>query len=190
MKFLRIGVTKLKVVLTKEERERFLLDRDVAECDKSRVKCALSEILTEAKAKGDFDIGQDKVLVQLYPDEGGGCEIFITKLANLSEKEQRDVLRADNITSCERVSSVFKFASFKDLLRAARAVRSDGIESDLYYSGDAYYIKAVENTLDGVSALLPLYEFGERISELPTYAIYEQGRVIMKGDGLKKLSAL
>ena len=190
MKFLRIGTTKLKVMLTREERERFSIDSDFPECDRGKIKQTLSEILRTAKLKGEFDIGHDKVLVQLYPEANGGCEVFITKLTYLTEREQRDVLSAENVTSLERVETVFKFSSFDDLVRACRAIKDDSIESDLYYNGESYYIKALENSIDGLSALFPLYEFGERTKDVPIDALYERGRLLMRGDSIKKLSRL
>lgn len=190
MKFLRIGLTKLKVVLTKEERISLLPCGDIAECDRLSVKEALGEILHQAKQNCNFDIGDDKVLVQLYPENNGGCEIFITKLLYLSQKEQKEVLGADNVTSCERVEAIFKFSRFEDLLRAARAVSGAVMDSDLYYSGTAYYIKATENSINGICWAMPFYEFGERVKEIPVDALYERGKLIFRGDAIKKLSVL
>ena len=73
---------------------------------------------------------------------------------------------------------------------AARAVRCTDIESDLYYNGTFYYIKATENSIDGICCLLPLYEFAERVAEVPIDAKIERGRLIFKGDSLIKLAGL
>ena len=190
MKFLRIGSTKLKVVVTKEEYPELLPERESDIYDKTKIKEVISDILRAAREKCGFDIEEEKVLVQVYPDSSQGYEIFITKLVNLSEKEKREVLSADNVTSCERATSVFRFDSFENLLLAARAVKCTAIESDLYYNGSSYYIKATENSIDGICCLLPLYEFAERVSEVPIDAKIERGRLIFKGDSLKKLAAL
>ena len=187
MRFLKIGLTKLKIVLTEAECKAYGIDSDTPE--KSKIKAALADIMEKSKDEVGFDIGKDKVLVQLYPTESGG-EVFITKLTYLTKNEESEVLRADNVTSCERVECVFKFANFECLYRAAYAVNTVGVKSSLYYGLGSYYLTVSESAVNGISSLLPLYEFGERVSEVPYEAWLEGGRLLVSETGLECLRAL
>ena len=188
MRFLKIGLTKLKVVLTEQECQRYGIDCDTP--DKSKIKAALADIMEKSRESVGFDIGKDKVLVQLYPLGDGGCEVFITKLTYLTKKEESEVLSADNVTCCEQVECVFKFQCFEDLYRASKAVSSVGVKSSLYYGMGKYYLTVSESAINGISSLLPLYEFGQRVSEVPYEAKLEGGRLLISDNGIETVRAL
>ncbi len=193
MKFLRIGSNKLKVCLTAADCEYYGIreGREPDSFDKKEVREAVFSILAEAKLRSGFDIGDEKVLIQLYPMEDGSCELFVTKLGGLSVRERDEVTSSSSVSCAERISMVFRFADIDDLICAVRALPDKKLSSDLLTdSVGAFYIRIRENTIDGRSSVLPLYEFGERIPELPYDIEGERGRVLCRECAIEKLSRL
>ena len=89
MEFLLIGESKIKIVLNRKEAERYHLDTSTPDVSGPGARRIFWSILEEAKREVGFDPAGDKVLIQLYPLKGGGCEIFVTKLGILSESSAR-----------------------------------------------------------------------------------------------------
>ena len=193
MKFLRIGLNKLKVSLTSSDCERYGIahTEDPDSFDKKEVREAVFSILAEAKLRSGFDIGEEKVLIQLYPLEDGSCELFVTKLGTLTVRERDEITGSGSVSCAERVTEIFRFSGIDELIMGARALRDKTLKSDLLSdSFGAYYIKLIENTIDGVTSTLPLLEFGEKIPELPYDIEGERGRVLWRGNAIEKLSEL
>ncbi|MBQ7362890.1 MAG: adaptor protein MecA [Clostridia bacterium] len=193
MKFLRIGLNKLKVSLTPADCEYYGITRgeDPDSFDKKEVREAVFCILAEAKERCGFDIADEKVLIQLYPSEEGACELFVTKLGTLTARERDEVTRSSGVTCAECVTNIFRFSELDTLLRGVRALTDKTLASDLFIdSGGAYYIRVKENTIDGRSSVLPLFEFGDKIPELPYDIEGERGRLLCRGEAIAKLSKL
>ena len=191
MKFLRIGSNKLKASLTAADCERFGIrcDTDPDSFDKKEVKTAVFTILEEAKKQCGFDIGEEKILIQLYPIENGTCELFVTKLGTLSPKERDDLVRSRKITYAETVTEIFRFANIGQLLLCARTLSDKTVKSDLFIDNcGVYYLRVSENTVDGISSILPIFEFGERVPELPYDIEGERGRLIYRDTAIESLN--
>lgn len=178
-------MTKLKIALTKSESERYNISSGDGEFDKSKIRSTITSILDDAKDKCSFDIGDEKVLIQIYPTPDGGCELFLTKLSFLAEEEKRSILKADNVSTVERASSAFRFSSIDDLIDAARALSNRSVKSDVYRGDDGdYYIQIREHSIDGVSCAMILYEFAERIPEIPFDVMSERGHLLARDNAL------
>ncbi len=193
MKFLRIGLNKLKVSLTPADCEYYGIRStdDPDSFDKKEVREAVFGILAEAKLRSGFDIADGKVLIQLYPSEEGSCELFVTKLGTLTARERDEVTRSPSVTCAERVTEIFRFRDVDELILGVRALRDKTLVSDLFLDSlGAYYIRVTENTIDERSSLLPLLEFGDKIPELPYDIEGERGRLLCRGDAIAKLSEL
>lgn len=191
MKFLRVGTTKLKIALSAEESAEYNISADESEFNKKEMRGIITRILKDARSQCGFDIGEEKVLIQIYPSVFGGVDIFVTKLTSLAEGERRVVLASDNVSSVERVSSVFRFDTLEHLILAARSVRNKDIVSDAYLGDDgAYYITAREESINGMTALLSFIEFGEKLPELPYDVARERGRRLREGDAIAEFSKM
>ncbi len=181
---------KLKVTLDKEEAEALNINIQDGEYDNRQIKHALKEILAEAGAVAGFEIGSDKVLVQLYPTPDG-CELFVTRLASLGAKEKRMIDKASNLTTYSRVENVFCFKSLNLLTRGCRAVRDKTVDSDVYISDTGeYYLVARETVVSGIGECEVLCEFGERLSSLPEAVRGERGKLLMNNEGIEVFSQL
>ena len=190
MKFLLISQTKLKVTLTKEEAELLNIKLTDGEYDNKQIKQALKEVLKEAKRVADFDIGTDKVLVQLYP-AGDGCEIFITRLGILGRNERNTLERANNLTTYRKEESVYLFDSLDTLTDACRAVRERSVESDVYISDRGeYYLVVREGIISGIGDCDILAEYSSRLPALPERIKGERGKLLVKGKGIEIFSHL
>ena len=169
MEFLLIGESKIKIVLNREEAERYKLDAAVPDISGPGARRSFWRILDMAKAEVGFDPAGDKILIQLYPLKSGGCEIFVTKLGILSEASARLVSRSDRIAMLSRKLSLYSFDSLDDIISAARAVKKQSQDmkliSDVYTEKDKYFLAIEEYGKGGEPIEFPcILEFGSVIT--------------------------
>ena len=191
MDFLVISETKLKITLNHEECEKYKIKASSAEHETAELRRTLSAILSEARDRVRFEMGNEKALIQLYPSRDGGCEIFLTKLTGVGERERRTISRSDNLNTYSKRRSVYEFDSLPSLTGAARAIRSKDKRCDVYLADSGhYYITVEEGDIDGFSELEILSEFAHRIPALPHEVIAERGKLLIKDRGLEVFSKL
>ena len=189
MEILRINASKLKITLTRAECAAYNIKESGGEFDSSRIRSALGDILEEAGAK-DFYVGSEKLLVQLYPAKEGGAELFVTKLAEVGERERRAVARSGNLTTYTKSRAHFAFSELDHARRAARALLGRVGRSDLYSDMNGGYVLSLdENKLAGMSDCDLLCEFGTRM-QAPTGRLSpEWYDLVYEGDAIERLSA-
>ena len=191
MEFLCVGQSKLKVILTAEEARQYNIKSADGDSAGSEVRRSLRKILSEARERVGFDVGTEKVLIQLYPLEGGGYELFATKLGSLGERERRTVGACEGLTTYSGGRAVYVFPTLEAFTAAARAVGSREADCDVYLTdGGEYYISIAEHTLNGFSEFEILTEFGRRLSELPRHYLAEHARLLVERRGMEIFSKL
>ncbi len=196
MELILIGDSRLKVMLTAEEVRRFALDLDENELDGPAAKTALRELFDEIRRQSGFDAANDRVLVQLYPSKGGGCEIFLTKLGKVSRSRPMGAETGELAALPELRPVLFRFAGISELLAVCRQLYRTGyaLLSTVYLSDDGrYYLVLQEKTRCGTrpGALSFVEEFGERRGgALALSYIKEHGRCIAAGDAVSRLASL
>lgn len=152
-------------------------------------------ILEMAKKEVGFDPAGDKVLIQLYPMNHGGCELFVTKLGILPETSARIVSKSNKVAMLSKKKSLYAFSELEDLINASRAIKAISgeitPESDVYISGEKYYLSIEEYTKGGEPMEFPcIMEFGtELAADMFTY-ILEHANHLTDGDGVEKFSML
>ena len=77
LEFLLVCKTKLKIILDKEETERYRLS-EFTSSESRELRQRLSEILAEAEAKVGFHAEGERLLVSYYPTRLSGAELFVT----------------------------------------------------------------------------------------------------------------
>lgn len=195
MEFLLIGESKIKIVLNRKEAERYHLDTSTPDVSGPGARRIFWSILEEAKREVGFDPAGDKVLVQLYPLKGGGCEIFVTKLGILSESSARLVSKSDRIAMLSKKISLYSFDGLDDIIAAAIAVKSQVGDlspiSDVFTDGVRYYLSVEEYGKGGEPVEFPcILEFGTQVTaELSSY-IFEHADRLTDGDGIERFSSL
>lgn len=189
MEFLLIGESKIKIVLNREEAEKYRLDTASADVSGPGARRIFWRILEEAKREVGFDPAGDKVLIQLYPLKNGGCELFVTKLGILSESSARLVSKSDRIAMLSKKRSIYAFDRLEDIISAARAIRSvaGGFSpnSDVYTEDGRYFLAIEEYGKGGEPVEFPcILEFGTVVTaELAIY-ISEHADRLTDGDGV------
>lgn len=87
MELIMISSSKLKIMLSADDMQKYSLDADIDYAD-SKTRKAFRSILEEARQKTGFDAQSEKIFIQLYPSKKGGCEVYITKIGEDSEAEE------------------------------------------------------------------------------------------------------
>lgn len=195
MDFLLIGESKIKIVLSGEEAEKYRLDALSPDISGTVARRTFWKILDMAKTEVGFDPAGDKILIQLYPIREGGCELFVTKLGILSESSARLVSKSDRIAMLSKRHSFYSFEDIDDIIAATRAIKtvSGGIfpQSDVYTDGNKYFLSIEEYGKGGEPTEFPcILEFGNGLTaDISTY-ISEHTKCLTTGDGVEKFSAL
>ena len=188
MEFLNIGDTKLKVTLTQSECERYGIDTAKSDFTRSEIKGVMRDIILLAEEKCAFSVSSEKILVQLYPLPSGECEIFVTKLTGLPNKERMALRGADGLSTLESRRGIYRFDSRDELIAAARAISTSEAECELYIDEvGQYYISIEEGIVDGISDYEVLVEFGERLKNLPLHVLAEYGKLLIWENTLERI---
>ena len=195
LEFLLIGESKIKIVLTPKEADEFGLQGVSADVGSHIARRAFWRVLDRARAEVGFDASGDKILIQLYPDREGGCEIFVTKLGILSDASARLVSRSDRVTLLSRKQGIYAFDCLEDLITATFAVRSatgDTLpQSDVYSDGSRYYLILEEYGKGGEPIEFPcILEFATVLTADTYIYICEHAARLTDGDGISLFSEL
>ncbi len=191
MEFLRVGESKLKVILNADEAKRYDIKSADGEYAGAAVRRSLRRILDEARARVGFDIGAEKVLIQIYPLSEGGYELFATKLGILAEKDRKTVSKSEGLTTYSGGRGVYRFSSLSDLCAAMRIIGARDTDCDVYLGEDGeYYISIAEHSLNGFSEFEILTEYSTRLSGMPRHILAEHARLLVGGRGVEVFSRL
>ncbi len=190
MDFLLIGPTKLKVVINKDEAQELGIVEREGEYDNATVRVALASILKSAEECVGFTVGKEQVLVQLYPTEADGCELFVTRLFSLSDKDRKRLLSNDCLSTYTGAERLYRFDSLDSLIGAARAVFDRSGEWDVYSLDGAYYVSFTEHSVDGFSDFCIISEYATNEKSLPLSVIAERGRLLCQKNGIAVFSSL
>ena len=77
MELILISNSKLKIMLSAEDMKKYNI-----ECDGgSALRQGFKPVLERAHDDCGFDIESGRLLVQVFPSRGGGCEMFVTRVA-------------------------------------------------------------------------------------------------------------
>ncbi len=146
MKLVRSGFNTLRISLTPEDLKDLKVRLDDFDYDRPGGKKAIGALFEKAKSETGFDVEEEKVYIQLYPKNDGGCELFVIKLQEDDEKE------------------FILFSNFEAFFAAQKLFsEKDGVRCYRFLNGEQYLIEAP-------LILLPhgIWEFGEKIKHAPS----------------------
>ena len=124
MDFIKISNNKLKIMLTREDAAHYALSPDTADHTDTKTRRAFRAILTDIKAKTDFDAAEDRVYIQIFPSREGGCELFVTKMSmDLSPRPPKE--KAERAVKKPR-TLMFYFTSLGGISAACRQLTARG----------------------------------------------------------------
>lgn len=194
MELILINDTKLKIMLTDADMERYELDCNCVNYNNTETRRAFWSILDEAKHQTGFDAASDKVFIQLYPSKEGGCEMYVTKIGTLRSL-QAPPSQTDQPALTEQRHIVFSFASINDLISACRLICSSriNIQSAAWIDDiRTCYLFLIPDMNINMSPIYGIMaEFGSSLKHdnIASY-IKEHGKMICSSYAIEKLSVL
>lgn len=132
MELILISSSKLKIMLSDADMEKYDLTAQTVDYDNTATRRAFWSILDDAKNETGFDAASDRLFIQMYPSKDGGCEMFVTKLGTLCAEEdpspscppeRRRSRPPLSHKSEERVKERLSVYSFEDLERLLEVCR-------------------------------------------------------------------
>lgn len=202
MELILISDTKLKVMLSAIDMQKYELDNNTIDYDNTETRKAFWQILDEAKHKTGFDAASDKVFIQVYPSRGGGCEMYVTKLGvpkNTAASTENNA-RKNTYSVLRGKTSIYHFHSIEDVVSVCKRLCALGysFESGLYSSEDGgydliLYEKLVDSALPGniITEYSFIDEFATRRQGIIELAyIKEHGECIEDAHAVEKLSEI
>lgn len=197
MELIVISEGRLKVMLTAEDVRRYELGGRTIDGESPETRRQLRSLLDEVKSKTGFDASGERVLLQLYPSRGGGCELFVTKLGKVgTDAEEKDSPPRRENGYFELRTVVYSFASAGAMLAVCRRLLELGYAwLSAAYTGERgdFWLVLQENARRGdlPSRLAFVEEFGERRRGAGELAyIKEHGRCIVPSDAVGRLGRL
>lgn len=199
MELIVISESKLKIMLSGADMVKYELTGEALDCADLHTREAFRHIFDDARDTVGFNTRGERLLVQLYTaGDGGGCEIFVTKLGaeetgvwegsevslesiwdgGSSADRERALLRRVYARSEERevLRWCFFFDRLDDLTDACRRLLSAGFtgESRLYIEEDreTVWFLILEPSRDAAERasrwLALLTEYGKKVRETDT----------------------
>lgn len=191
MELLLITKTKLKIVMTSEDMEKYSITGDTSDINEADWKQTLQGVLEKAKTEVGFDASGRGITVQMFPSKDGGCEMYITK--------NRSSLPVPIHSKTKQTNSVFSFSCLQDLLDACVHLEEECmiVQSSAYADGgkSTYYLVlcTVERDIFGKNPCLTSVanEYGKMIKGdwLPWY-LKEHCVCLCERDAINTLAAL
>ena len=103
MELIVISKSKLKIMLTPPDMQRYELADGQMDCADEQTRRAFRHIFDDARDQIGFDTEGERLFVQLYTSRGGGCEIFVTKLGTGSGAFTHDTVTPSEAALLRRV---------------------------------------------------------------------------------------
>ncbi|GEM_PF-1323929 len=187
MQFLIISEHKMKITLQKADMEKYGIGVDTVDYDTPKCRRIFWQILDEAKQKKNFDVGEERVLLQMYPKPDGGGELFVTKLGKMAPSGVKKIEESDRVTTLKNERLTYRFPDGLSLSEAARAVSAFGgrVESDVYLDEDGGYYLTILERPEGKSRYLCLCEYGDAVPKCLEGYVFEHTTKLTDKNGIE-----
>jgi negative regulator of genetic competence, sporulation and motility len=197
MEVLKISDNKLKIMMSRQDMEKFGLRADKVDYNDAATRRSFFEIMDSVKNSHGFETEGDKILIQFYPSKDGGCELFVTKLGLLPQSSEKTISKSDRVTMLTTRRELYVFSNINNLIRAVKALgcNSDIKYSDVFYDeeteGGRYILEVMERGSGRgifISELDLLLEFSERADNYIYPYITEHYKKLTQGDAIEQYS--
>ena len=204
MEYIMITDTKLKVICCEEDLAPYGISADSIEYGDPTSRRFLEEILEYAKSELDFETKRHRVLIQLFPSNDGGCEIFINKLGLISQsaQESEEAPKERQKKETKLHTKVFFFERLNFLLEVCKRLSLGsfcGKSSAFYLDGKGYFL-CIELALDDsleeykisfIDEYSFILEYGERESaKLRAPYLEEHAKCICRKNAVETLGRI
>lgn len=197
MEYIIISDTKIKIMLTQKELDKYKIDSESFSIGNEEQRLAFRKILNDACTQSGFDGSASRLMVQMYPAKRGGCEIFVTRLDSAASTTNNCIF-GGIYKKCEKAkekSMCFLFRSFTGLNAVCRHLHNVGYsgDSDIYVSDNGVYYLILDTSPasdNKYSQLSFINEFAKgSMDEIPAY-IYEHGRLVCEKNAVELIGRL
>ncbi len=180
MELIVVSDSKIKITLSPSEVRQYGLE--VGEGSNGVSKKSLTRLLEEIKRRCGFESEGEKVVVQMWPDREGGCEMYITRVSVTSPLRQGAGKR------------VYAFDAFPYLL-AVCGILSKGsyvAPSDAWRCDDGkwYLSLEAEGGDKALDALSFVEEYGQRQRGNILRRLSEHGTQVATGNAVERLASI
>ena len=176
----------MKVKLSDDEIKKYSLYEIESERVEIGMRKGLWQLMDIAKARHGFSLSGEKLLIQFYKTDLGG-ELFVTKLSRQSQRAEKLLDGASNITLLKEESLILRFADADSVIRALLVLgASEPYGAQLYFSDDECYYLVCTVRGGAFSDIGFLSEFGEQVPEEVFPAILEHSRLLAKNGELSQ----
>lgn len=207
MELILIDENKLKIMMDDRDMNEFGLDENEFHLSACDIRAVLSKIFQKTNIHTGFEhlSEDDQILIQLYPEAHGGCELFVTKITlgeeffNKEENfmppnDEKFLLpQAIKISPEQRRTPLsYSFAKIEHVIFACKELNKLNFsgESSLYHQNDGKYLLVINNTSEN-SKTKHLAEFGElENTENSILITLERGQCILKENAVDLLSEI
>lgn len=206
MDFIRIGESKLKITLTKEELGLYGMDLSALDYASTETRRAFWAILDDAKHETGFDAASAKVCVQIFTSKTGGCEMFVTLTVSPAQHFTAPDEQTMALTVCGVLPKLYSeiiccFDSLTKLITACKVLSEQGYRYDSSAwqmpqqrsAGECYYLYLKGNRSDQAYSATSsgiLAEFGIPLPELTMGYLNEHCVPLVVDQAVERLSAL
>lgn len=209
MELIVINENKLKIIMNAHEMRAYGLDENEFHLCISDTRRILSKILHNSPVKTGFESTspEEKILLQLYPERRGGCELYVTRLSleseyglqedALMETEDNRLLPVQKVHIKEKKPLLcYSFGELSDLIHSCRALALTPCEkeSSAHLGDDGKYYLILSH---GEKSAVPcrcsaiLSEFGELVNaEQVVLNMCEHGRQLCETDAIGRFAKL
>ena len=209
MELIVINENKLKIIMNAHEMKSYGLDENEFHLCISDTRKILSKILHNSPIKTGFEASspKEKILLQLYPERRGGCELYVTRLSldgeyniqedGLMETEDYRLLPAPKVSIKEKKSLLcYSFGELNDLILACRALVGGFCQrqSSVHLGDDGQYYLLIshnEKKEGTCRCSATLSEFGDLVNaEHISLNMCERGKILCDCDAIERFSRL
>lgn len=210
MELIIINENKLKITMSKTDMINYGLDENEFHCSVINAKDILQKILHNAPLQTGFEniSAEDKILIQLYPEKNGGCELYVTKITldeseeyifMPQENEEKYLISKPTIKKYTTKSPIvcYRFESLEHSISASKELitRNCSLENSFYQNCDGKYyliinVKSIQNGEINPQIEF-LSEFGEMCNSENTFLLLsEYGKCIFSRNAIESLSKI
>ena len=204
MEFIIISESKLKIMLSQKDLDKYNIDGENFSICNDTQRHAFRHVLNDACKQSGFEGNTSRLMVQMYPSKRGGCEIFVTKLDIADQRtrsEQKKRKDTQTIICDPEESGVlcYSFSEFSHLNTVCKQLKQSlycGTSKAYADRSGAYYLilepcDCQNASPKQYSALSFIDEFAKRSDPGRAIAyIEEHGKVICREDAVEKIGSL
>jgi adapter protein MecA 1/2 len=188
MRMERVSNNQFTIFLTFDDLIDRGFTRDELRYDVSITQNLFSDMMHEASAELDFELG-GMLLIQVYLMQAQGMHIIVTQNNELDDDADEEFITM-KVTLDERNDLIFSFDDFEDIIRVSDHLSScDTNGGQIYYFNEKYYMILEDTDLQEdhkENIIAVLAEFASP-SILTPHRLREYGKVIYSSGAIKQI---